>query len=332
MNQVSIGMAATSILLLALSVILTPSLGLNNTVPSEETGNVTLDDSAENSTVAEPFVNATELESVTGIILINELELNPEGTDLGDEWVELYNPTDVDAEAVDLVINTSKGMTLELPDDLVIDGGETSVVHFENASLSNVAEIVTLLNSSSGEVVDSTPSFVDSKDNDYTWQRVPDGNEEWEFLEETKGDLNDPSGVDADGSDSKVSKQSDGCLGTAGCVEGVVIRIVDGDTLYVSADDAVYKVDLALVQTPDRDDDDFLDTTMFTRSLCLGSAGLVDQDDNQLTSDGSVIASVYCSSIGLNEELLDNELATLDTEQCESSEFANSNWAQHHGC
>jgi micrococcal nuclease len=107
---------------------------------------------------------------------------------------------------------------------------------------------------------------------------------------------------------------------------------VDGDTLYVSADDSVYKVELALVQTPDRDDDQFLDTTMFTRSLCLGSPVLVDQDDGQQANGGSVVASVYCSSIGLNEELLDNELATLDSEQCESSEFAQTNWALEHGC
>jgi hypothetical protein len=71
---------------------------------------------------------------------------------------------------------------------------------------------------------------------------------------------------------------------------------------------------------------------MFTRSLCLGSSVLVDQDDNQPTSDGSVIASVYCSSIGLNEELLENELAALDVEECEISEFTRSGWAQEHGC
>jgi hypothetical protein len=115
-------------------------------------------------------------------------------------------------------------------------------------------------------------------------------------------------------------------------VEGIAIRIVDGDTLYVSADASVYKVDLALVETAGRDEDDFLETTMFTRSLCLGSPVLVDQDDNQLATDGSVIASVYCSSVGLAEELLDNDLATLDAGQCGSSEFASSEWAREHGC
>jgi endonuclease YncB( thermonuclease family) len=111
-----------------------------------------------------------------------------------------------------------------------------------------------------------------------------------------------------------------------------VIRIVDGDTLYVSTDGSVYKIELALIQAPEQEDDDYLETTMFTRSLCLGSPVLVDQDDNQLTADGSVVASVYCSSIGLNKELLHNGLAELEREECEASEFAASGWAKEHGC
>jgi hypothetical protein len=323
-------MPATSFLLIALSIIIGPSEGLNGTDSSDESISNSTDD-VENATVATPFVNATELEDVEGTILINEIELNPQGTDMGDEWIELFNPTDLDAEAGEFVINTSMSV-IELPEDLVIEGGESAVVYIENGSLSNIAEVISLLNSSGGEMIDSTPSFVDSKDDEFTWQRIPDGNEEWEFLEETPGDLNDPSSANSKSSASKNTGISDGCLGSSGCVEGVVIRIVDGDTLYVSAEDAIYKVELALVQTPDRDDERFLDTTMFTRSLCLGSPVLVDQDDGQPANSGSVIASVYCSSMGLNEELLDNEFATLDSEQCESSEFAQSTWAQEHGC
>jgi hypothetical protein len=323
-------MPATSFLLIALSIIIGPSEGLNGTDSSDESISNSTDD-VENATVATPFVNATELEDVEGTILINEIELNPQGTDMGDEWIELFNPTDLDAEAGEFVINTSMSV-IELPEDLVIEGGESAVVYIENGSLSNIAEVISLLNSSGGEMIDSTPSFVDSKDDEFTWQRIPDGNEEWEFLEETPGDLNDHSSANSKSSASKNTGISDGCLGSSGCVEGVVIRIVDGDTLYVSAEDAIYKVELALVQTPDRDDERFLDTTMFTRSLCLGSPVLVDQDDGQPANSGSVIASVYCSSMGLNEELLDNEFATLDSEQCESSEFAQSTWAQEHGC
>jgi hypothetical protein len=325
-------MPANSILVLALSIILTPGLGLNTTDQSDEVGNQTVAQPDDNATDSQPFVNATELAGISALVLINEIELNPEGNDTGDEWIELFNPGEAEADLGGLAINGSKSISIELQEDFVIDGRETLVVHLANATLSNVGETVTLVNSSSGEVIDSTPSLVDRKDNGYTWQRMPDGDDEWEFLEETEGRLNDPSTETSNSNAGDRTRQDGECLGTAGCVEGIAIRIVDGDTLYVSADASVYKVDLALVETAGRDEDDFLETTMFTRSLCLGSPVLVDQDDNQLATDGSVIASVYCSSVGLAEELLDNDLATLDAGQCGSSEFASSEWAREHGC
>ncbi|HEV8386713.1 MAG TPA: lamin tail domain-containing protein [Nitrososphaera sp.] len=327
-------MPTTSVLPLALSIIFGPFVGMNTSEPVElelltdTMGDIQID-SIDNEI---PFVNATELDGISGLILINEVELNPQGSDFTMEWVELYNPSEVEAYVDGLFINTSMSETIKMPDNQTIDAGETLVVPIGNSSLPNVAEILTLLNSSSNGVVDSTPFLVDTMDSSYTWQRVPDGNENWQFLEESKGYLNDPSAQDTNISASDKTESTNSCLGSAGCVEGVAIRIVDGDTIYVSADGAVYKVELALVKTPDSDNDRFLNTTMFTRTLCLGSPVLVDQDDGQLADDGDVIASVYCSSIGLSEALLDNNLASLDTDQCSLSEFALSKWAQEHGC
>lgn len=324
-------MPATLVLLIALSIIIGPFAGMN----ASDSGVLELATEAieDNSTNNEkPFVNATELVGISGVILINEVELNPLGSDYAAEWVELYNPSKVDTEIDGLQINTSKSVLIELVTDDVIGAGETLVISVGNYSLSNVAEKLTLLNSSSLELVDSTPSLVDTMDSSHTWQRLPDGNENWEFLEESRGTLNDPSAENTNMTATDKTGISEGCIGSAGCVEGVAIRIVDGGTLYVSADDAIYKVYLALVRTPDWYDDRSLDTTMFTRSLCLGSPVLVDQDDGQISEEGGVVASVYCSSIGLNEELLDNGLASLDGDQCELSEFAVSDWAQDHGC
>jgi hypothetical protein len=118
----------------------------------------------------------------------------------------------------------------------------------------------------------------------------------------------------------------------AGCAEGMAIRIVDGDTLYVRVNITVYKIDLALASAPSSTEEGFIESTSFTRSLCLGSNVLVDQDDKLLTSDTSVIAVVYCASTNLNSELLDNDYATLNTEQCKTSEFASQRWARDHGC
>jgi hypothetical protein len=49
------------------------------------------------------------------------------------------------------------------------------------------------------------------------------------------------------------------CRGSAGCIEGVTIRTADRDTLYVVAKSTVYKVDLALIKAPSRNEERFMD-------------------------------------------------------------------------
>jgi endonuclease YncB( thermonuclease family) len=208
-----------------------------------------------------------------------------------------------------------------------------------------------VLANTTGDIQDRTPSLVDRSDDDRTWQRIPDGNNEWQFVENTQGDLNDPdtSSITIDSAENTQGDLNDPdtlsrildnvysgsdveCLGSAGCFEGVATRIVDGDTLYVDVNGTIYKVDLALTGAPSRTEEMFLESTEFTRDLCLGSTVLVDQDDMLLTSNSGVVAVVYCSSSNLNNELLDNEYAKLETEQCATSEFANEPWVRDNGC
>ena len=268
-----------------------------------------------------------------GNIMINEIELNPQSNNDDKEWIELYNPSDSDVNVGDYRIRTSKGAVIDLPSDAEIKAGETYVIELDRQLLSHIAEIL-VLESGSGEVVDRTPSFVDRSDDSRTWQRMPDGNNEWQFASDTKEELNGqettmdlPSIKRGSASGSEPE-----CIGSAGCAEGMAIRIVDGDTLYVSVNGTVYKVNLALVKAPLRGEEGFIESTVFTRSLCLGSRILVDQDDEQLTSDGSIIATVYCSSDNLNHELLENGYATFESDQCSESEFAQQEWARKYGC
>jgi endonuclease YncB( thermonuclease family) len=269
-----------------------------------------------------------------GNIMINEIELNPKSNDDDMEWIELYNPSNSDVNIGDYKIRTSKSTVIDLPSDAEIKAGETYIVKLDKQELSDIAEIVVLENGS-GEVVDRTPSFVDRSDDSRTWQRMPDGNNEWQFASDTEEELNSQEATTdlpnikrggASGSEPE-------CIGSAGCAEGMAVRIVDGDTLYVSVNDTVYKVKLALAKAPLRGEDGFIESTAFTRSLCLGSRVLIDQDDEQLTSDGSIIATVYCSSDNnLNHELLENGYATFESDQCSESEFARQEWARKYGC
>ncbi|MDQ5876370.1 MAG: lamin tail domain-containing protein [Thermoproteota archaeon] len=283
--------------------------------------------------------------------LVNEVELNPRGND-EEEWIELYNPTAVDINISGFEINPLfQSPTIELPLDAVIEAGETYVIELDRSLLSNTGESLVLANAT-GDVKDRTPSLVDRSDDDRTWQRIPDGNNEWQFVEDTQGSLNDPDTSstatpdnveDTQGSlndpdtlsrilENAFSGSDVECLGSAGCFEGVATRVADGDTLYVDVNGTEYKVDLALIEAPSRTEEMFIESTEFTRDLCLGSTVLVDQDDMQLTSNSAVIAVVYCSSSNLNNELLDNDYASLETAQCTTSEFANQPWARDNGC
>jgi endonuclease YncB( thermonuclease family) len=294
-------------------------------------------------TSSSPFVGDTPL--------INEVELNPIGNDIEKEWIELYNPTAVDINISDFEIRPLfKTPTIKLPPDAIIEAGETYVIELDRPMLSNTGESIVLANAT-GDIQDRTPSLVDRSDDERTWQRIPDANDEWQFVENTQANLNDPDTLstildsaentqanlnDPDTLstilDSVYSESDVECLGSAGCLEGMATRIVDGDTLYVEVNSTVYKVDLALTEAPSRIDEVFVESTAFTRDLCLGSTVLVDQDDMLLTSNSDILAVVYCSSSNLNSELLDNGYAELETDQCATSEFANESWAKDHGC
>jgi endonuclease YncB( thermonuclease family) len=314
--------AAGLILLLILGFPIAAGTQGNSTIPGNVTGYV---DNATSAVPDPPFINETSF-----YVLINEVELNPRGSDVGKEWIELFNPSNVDIDIGDFAIKTSfKSATINFPSDAVIQANETYVIELDRQILSNTAESLDLADGS-GELLDSTPSLVDRSDDERTWQRMPDGNNEWQFAESTRGELNDPTGKVS----AKYNARSGSavCHGTAGCAEGVATRIVDGDTLYVRVNGTEYKVDLALASAPSRTEQGYSQSRSFTQSLCFGSNVLVDQDDMLLTTDTSIIAVVYCASANLNSELLESGHATLETDQCGTSEFASQDWANDHGC
>jgi endonuclease YncB( thermonuclease family) len=292
-------------------------------------------------------------------LLINEIELNPPGEyDEGKEWLELYNPTDVDINIGNFQISTaSESATIKLPPDVIIEAGQTYVIDLKEQILSNTVDSLVIANAA-GDILDRTPSLVDRSDDSHTWQRIPDGNNEWQFVESTEGNSNDDSETSSTTPDSVENTEGNPnndpdtlstildsvysgseveCLGSAGCIQGVATRIVDGDTLYVESNSStVHKVDLALIKAPSRSEEEmFAESTAFTRDLCLGSTVLVDEDDMlsaSTSSDSDIVGVVYCSSTNLNSELLDNGYAKLETEQCARSEFANEPWVKDHGC
>ena len=120
------------------------------------------------------------------------------------------------------------------------------------------------------------------------------------------------------------------CEGDARCLSGRVTEITDGDTIEVNGQ----PIRFALASAPEIDQPEGLEAQAFIESICpKGNMILVDEDDGQTQgSHGRIIAVVYCLGKNLNKELLEANLGYLSAEFCQTSEFAQTMWAQKHGC
>jgi len=123
---------------------------------------------------------------------------------------------------------------------------------------------------------------------------------------------------------------SENCSGNARCIEGFVTKIVDGDTIHVDGQ----SIRFALASAPELSGYGGVDSRNFIQTICpVGSSVIVDEDDGY--PEGSydrIVGVIYCNDMNLNAELLDANLGYLADRFCDSSEFANSPWAQKHGC
>lgn len=113
-------------------------------------------------------------------IEINEFESNPEGSDSGNEWVELYSEEEFELD----------GFYLENNDEGVYNlSGSFSgylVIEFGSQWLDNTDEKVYFKNEND-EIIDETPNFDDGDNDGNSWNKC-DG--EWLFINSSKGEEN----------------------------------------------------------------------------------------------------------------------------------------------
>ncbi|MFH1431633.1 MAG: lamin tail domain-containing protein [archaeon] len=133
--------------------------------------------------------------SVNALIVINEVELNPPSQYDDDEWIELYNTGDYPEDISGYTLTDGGGMVDTIPSGTIIGPGEFFVFteDISGLSLDNADESITL-NNSFGQIEDVTPTLIDSANNLSTWQRIPDGDNNWQFLEGTAGASNGGDG------------------------------------------------------------------------------------------------------------------------------------------
>jgi beta-lactamase superfamily II metal-dependent hydrolase len=129
-------------------------------------------------------------------IVINEFEQNPEGTDYGNEWVELYNPTATSIDVSGWTVSTTAGdiVTRTISSGTTIQSNGYYLVTHSSQWLDNEGESIVLRNAGSSEI-DRTPSSSDTYNDDRSWQRYPNGQDtdlgaDWTFLSDTKAASN----------------------------------------------------------------------------------------------------------------------------------------------
>lgn len=130
-------------------------------------------------------------------LLINEVELNPEGNDTGREWVELYNNSECAVDLLGYTLTPSSGGKNAVSiGDIVLGPRERTVIYFPNQSLNNEggpgnkSGIRIMLYDTYGNLVDRTPAMKDKDNNGSTWQRTEDASVNWSFMPGTEDSRN----------------------------------------------------------------------------------------------------------------------------------------------
>ena len=129
-------------------------------------------------------------------VVINEVELNPPGTDTGNEWIELYNPTNYSIDLGGWRISTTHGVTVTivLEEGTIIEPHGYLVISYWGQWLDNEGESIILRNRL-GVIIDVTPALYDTFNDLRSWSRYPNGRDtdsksDWLFRVSTRGRSN----------------------------------------------------------------------------------------------------------------------------------------------
>ena len=124
-------------------------------------------------------------------VFINELELNPSGTDAGNEFIELYNSGSI-VNISNWYFQDKDGNNYSLPSEIV---GNDNFFVLENISgLDDLNQKIILYNQF-GTLKDQTILLNDTNDDSNSWQRLLDGSSNFVFKDETKGFPNELTNI-----------------------------------------------------------------------------------------------------------------------------------------
>ena len=127
--------------------------------------------------------------STISALIITEVELNPEGGSSGFEWIELYNDKSSDIDVSNWTLYdglTSPRKIYKIQNSTIVTKGEYYIIELSSSKLNNDGDFVTLYDSNNNKI-DETLTLKDTTKDNTTRQLC---NNEWLFLEQTKGKEN----------------------------------------------------------------------------------------------------------------------------------------------
>jgi hypothetical protein len=195
-------------------------------------------------------------------IIINEWEANPAGSDSGNEWIELYNPS---SQAVNIggwkLIDSYYGKIVSIPLGTVIVPDGYQLLNWTNGSLVNSYPASISLLDFSGREVDRTLAAKDDKNNNLCWARYPNGKDldsdlDWIFQEATAGRSNGASSADIYAGESLrlLFNLTAGCSAPSQTQLSAEIISSAGKTLAPNLSLNIGRANLSLSASPDRFD------------------------------------------------------------------------------
>ena len=94
--------------------------------------------------------------------------------------------------------------------------------------------------------------------------------------------------------------------------EGIIIKVIDGDTLDIRTDDGdVITIRLTLVDAPEMNELGYDEAKDFLCQSCLDKPVTIDPDNNQGLSYGRLVALVYCEGLNINEAIIASGFADI---------------------
>lgn len=137
---------------------------------------------------------AASLGLASSSIVINEVELNPTGEGRIAEsspWVELYNTEYEEVDISGWSLSTLSGIETTIPSGTSVPAYGYYTITQGMQWLTTANETLVLKDSQDREV-DRTPPLSDTKNDEFTWSRDPDGRDtdstiDWKFLVSSSG-------------------------------------------------------------------------------------------------------------------------------------------------